>query len=709
MRTRFESVYLLLLSIIAVLWSTGLLAQARPRPVIVFVNGWQDCCAWNFSTIGNEVAETASNLNMIFRRTSWDSFESESLETGIGTLSGTSIFVNQGIQFFNSLPYGTDVYLIGHSWGGDSLLDLVSTYNDPRINIRLLAVIDPVSSAGMRASLSKHTVGNHVEYFHNIWQLNAPFPDDFDEDGTISCNAYSSCDQRENNFRRNADGTNLTENCTWAEFGCQGRVENPLEAKPGWKLQRTTHQDLLDDDYVAHHIATIITELAGHRHAQELTVLSQSFLAMFGRSPSIGEKDFINSRLAAGISQEGILAIFQRTKNFFASLNGNSPSPAEFLWFNFNIGTRSETLLSTIISSALANSPVFVGDVTDNFGELYGSFNSEYVPLGGAGWRSCPNNSTLAGEESTPSGFWTCLNNLYSNRNIVIGDVEQNVASEYIINKQYKVAYGSTSWNHCQVGTFSFRKMDPDGFWVCLSEPLPSSPEAIIGDVRNNIGYRYVVSGSKGLLLDTSSWNSCPSGYSYIGNSMSVDGFWLCVRNDLSNRRFIVGDVVNNTGFAFQLYNGSATGMGSLGWNSCPTGALVGNDYHSNGFWICKGDIVYTGPDAYIGDVRFNTGYLYSVSNGSVGFAGTAGWNYCPAGYQLVGTNFHSNGFWLCARPDFVNSAFFVGDVTNNSGPAYKVQSYSATYWGGFSWNSCPFGYLIGTYMDSNGFWICRQ
>lgn len=64
----------------------------------------------------------------------------------------------------------------------------------------------------------------------------------------------------------NADGSNVRENCTWIEVGCNGRVENPLDAKPGWKMKRAGHQGITTDAFVLNHLQTIIRNLASHEH-----------------------------------------------------------------------------------------------------------------------------------------------------------------------------------------------------------------------------------------------------------------------------------------------------------------------------------------------------------------------------------------------------------------------------------------------------------
>ena len=118
-----------------------------------------------------------------------------------------------------------------------------------------------------------------------------------------------------------------------------------------------------------------------------------------------------------------------------------------------------------------------------------------------------------------------------------------------------------------------------------------------------------------------------------------------------------------------------------------------------------------SGAQAEFGAVRANTGTLYSVGGdggASVSTIETAGWNTCTAGYSLVGYDFDQNGFWLCARSDLASSAFYVGNVVNNTGYWWQVQGGSATSEGSEGWNYCPSSAtLLGTDFNSNGFWLC--
>ena len=222
------------------------------KRVVIFVNGHGDCCAWGM----DKVLKNIISHNMDFIQTSWVHFthgsKSKFLEP---TGYRTNNFVNEGMRYFNSLPKGSDVFLIGHSFGADSLLNLVRSYQKSRINIRLLALIDPVSTGGIRVNLSEYSVGKNVEYFYNRWQDNYAWPLDFKVDGNIRCYA-EKCDQKKRSFLRSSNGNTKTRTCGWHEFGCSGRSE--IKGKPGYVKRRSSHQDLAYDDLIASEINKII-------------------------------------------------------------------------------------------------------------------------------------------------------------------------------------------------------------------------------------------------------------------------------------------------------------------------------------------------------------------------------------------------------------------------------------------------------------------
>lgn len=220
-------------------------AQAQSTtPYIVLVNGYNNCCAWG-------ITDRFPSINAEIRSVPYSNFSDRGSS---GNTSDDSAFLRDGADFINNLDRNRPLILIGHSFGGDSVLKLL-----PRINRRMqfVAVIDPVRTAGFRASLKALNVPSNVDYFFNRWQENVPFPNDFGTSGSIPCNA-GTCDQDSQNIARNADFSPVTMECSWSEVTCPGFVApNPLRRKKedragrkGRKQVRVSHQDLPKDAFI---------------------------------------------------------------------------------------------------------------------------------------------------------------------------------------------------------------------------------------------------------------------------------------------------------------------------------------------------------------------------------------------------------------------------------------------------------------------------
>lgn len=220
--------------------------QLSPSPYVVFVNGWLNCCASSMTDLKSQL------INQMYaepRNVPYSNFNDG------GSSHGTSTdedFLRYGADFINNqLDRNRPLILIGHSFGGDSVLKLL-----PRINrrIQFVAVIDPVRTGGFRAPLKLLTVPSSVDYFYNRWQENLPFPNDFNVNGSIPCNA-KKCDQDSQNIDRNWDYSPKSRPCTDLErvsFQCpdSGRVS-----------LRVNHQGLPTDGFIQKDIGDKIQKL----------------------------------------------------------------------------------------------------------------------------------------------------------------------------------------------------------------------------------------------------------------------------------------------------------------------------------------------------------------------------------------------------------------------------------------------------------------
>jgi hypothetical protein len=116
------------------------------------------------------------------------------------------------------------------------------------------------------------------------------------------------------------------------------------------------------------------------------------------------------------------------------------------------------------------------------------------------------------------------------------------------------------------------------------------------------------------------------------------------------------------------------------------------------------------GAEAYYGTVRADAGWLDLVdSRFGTSRLRNASWNECPAGTTMIGRDFQSNGFWLCARADLAGRTFHVGNVVADAGYLFRVQGGTATSEGMGSWDTCPKGKLLAHRFESNGFWVCLE
>jgi hypothetical protein len=82
-------------------------------------------------------------------------------------------FIGQMIAAINGLPPSSPVILIGHSFGGDALLQVAKRVGARRI--AFLGTLDPVGRGGLRANVTR-PVASNVDYFFSRWQSTNPFP-----------------------------------------------------------------------------------------------------------------------------------------------------------------------------------------------------------------------------------------------------------------------------------------------------------------------------------------------------------------------------------------------------------------------------------------------------------------------------------------------------------------------------------------------------
>ena len=142
------------------------------------------------------------------------------------------------------------------------------------------------------------------------------------------------------------------------------------------------------------------------------------------------------------------------------------------------------------------------------------------------------------------------------------------------------------------VGTrFSVTLAAGDGLLLRLPSPVPTGPvgaEAYYGTVRADSGWLDVVDSQYGTArLRTAGWGDCPTGTTEVGRDFQSNGFWLCAADAYADRTFYVGNVVADTGWFYEVSAGTTTSIGGAGWDTCPSGTLLGHRFESDGFWVC--------------------------------------------------------------------------------------------------------------------------
>lgn len=222
-------------------------AQGTTKPYVVFVNGQSNCCAWGMNDLQNRLISLYGLTRNDLRYVPYSNFGDGGQSGGGNQYDWTSVdsrFLKDGQNFINNvLDRNRPLILIGHSYGGDSILKLL-----PRLNrrVQFVAVIDPVARGGWRHPINGYTVPGNVDYFFNRWQENEPWPIDFKVNGSVLCNA-SQCDQKSQFAHTSVDGKPNRESCKWYET-CKN------------KQVRTGHQSLPTDDFIEKVIAEKIEQ-----------------------------------------------------------------------------------------------------------------------------------------------------------------------------------------------------------------------------------------------------------------------------------------------------------------------------------------------------------------------------------------------------------------------------------------------------------------
>ena len=119
----------------------------------------------------------------------------------------------------------------------------------------------------------------------------------------------------------------------------------------------------------------------------------------------------------------------------------------------------------------------------------------------------------------------------------------------------------------------------------------PDMYDYYIGDVFNHRGYFYGIKGSNVVYLGDRAWNHTPSGTRRLGIDFNGNGFWFCVKDNLSDKKYYIHDVRDNRAYTYIVQKGMPGDRaayicdGVYSWNKGP-GKLIATLFASRGFWI---------------------------------------------------------------------------------------------------------------------------
>lgn len=258
-----------------------------PNPYVILVNGYQDQAIWvhpkkspnSFVPYIGIVTNYLASLGSDFMVVPWDHFEDgggQKSRKVLGINCGKTLtcgndaeFLRDGANYINNkVPLNRPLVLIGHSFGGDSLLKLSSRINR---NIAFLGVIDSTTILGMR---TRRPVPSNVHYFFNRWQENplrvtgniVPF-DNRITDGRLQCGTNATpaglpgnnfipmprsttCDQDPQNISRNSKGEPYKDACKFYEVTCSGYKVYFWGIDYGTKQRRIEHDSMPKDEFI---------------------------------------------------------------------------------------------------------------------------------------------------------------------------------------------------------------------------------------------------------------------------------------------------------------------------------------------------------------------------------------------------------------------------------------------------------------------------
>lgn len=225
---------------------------AKPKAVAFLVNGFTGCCipkrVKKFLEEQEGVKVYEANWNDLERKRDPGHFT----EVDQANYNTDEYFIKQMQDEIAKYPEPTPIILIGHSFGGDSVLQVVKRINGRRI--AFLGVLDPVGRGGLRENVTE-PVPSSVAYFFNRWQQNPPIPPD-PISGMEHVNILPVDSLQSGKLSSHAGENNQKKQNTEKTKKCKTKYRDPFNTIP----QLLTHSEVPNDSCVQQKVIKVLEE-----------------------------------------------------------------------------------------------------------------------------------------------------------------------------------------------------------------------------------------------------------------------------------------------------------------------------------------------------------------------------------------------------------------------------------------------------------------
>jgi hypothetical protein len=303
---------------------TPTLAQSSSNAFVVFVNGSGDCCAGEMLDVKDRLQRQGATI----WTTSYAKFEDGSQTSKVPVVNLSTdmdnAFIAEAAKVLNSLPESRPIILIGHSYGGDSILKILPSI---KRRIQLVVTIDPVGTGGFREiAVRRGKIPPNVDYFMNRWQENGLadsniVPFDSRINGSIPCSA-GVCDQDSQNLARNADGSETRVSCRPQEVTCEGwrlpgcNFRGCWPGSNGTKARRIFHNNMPEDKF--------IQRVVGDKIEERLVTFSPPSQPHMGYFADGGTTFYADGQKFCGFLSEGHYQMHRFGKDHIPGLGNRS-------------------------------------------------------------------------------------------------------------------------------------------------------------------------------------------------------------------------------------------------------------------------------------------------------------------------------------------------------------------------------------------------